>query len=72
MKLLLLNLNKFQKGEQALQQILFYLHIVQTKETKRESSILLKGYIALHSETCPMDNCPLRKYLEKSSIYFRP
>jgi len=38
------------------------IHLIQTKETQRDSAILLSGYINYHEMTCLDDDCPLKVY----------
>ena len=65
-KLLLKNINKFQKGEEVQLQIRYYLHLVHTKDTNRNSAIILKGYLYNHVEGCQEPDCCLKTY--KSNI----
>ena len=44
--------------------------LFDTNEESRKSSILLKGYIQSHEETCAIKNCPLKEFLKnENQIY---
>ena len=51
-----------QKGQLCQKKIVFYLHIIETKEVDRHSAIVLKGYINHHTEVCPYENCPIKTF----------
>jgi len=63
LKILLTNINKFNKGEQAHLQIRYFMEIVEGKENDRYSKILLKGYIYLYEDFCTVPECALKKYI---------
>ena len=56
-KLLLKNINNFQKGEEVALQIRYFLHLVQSKDNDRKNAIFLKGYIYHHEDSCPNQDC---------------
>jgi hypothetical protein len=56
-KLLLKNINNFQKGEEVALQIRYFLHLISTKDHDRKNAIILKGYIYHHEDTCPNQEC---------------
>jgi hypothetical protein len=62
MKILLTPVFKFQKGEEALTQVVELVHLIQTKETNRESAILIKGFVNYHEMTCVDEECSLKQY----------
>eukprot|EP00347_Sterkiella_histriomuscorum_P005463 403356519 len=62
MKILLSPLYKFQKGEDALQQFNQLIYLIETKDTIRESSILIKGFVNYHEMSCVDDDCSLKQY----------
>lgn len=62
MKILLTPVFKFQKGEEALSQVIELIHLIQTKEINRESAILIKGFVNYHEMTCTEEDCALKTY----------
>jgi len=60
--ILLRNLNNFQKGEDALLQIRYYLNLVMRKDTMRSKQIILEGYIYHHEDWCASADCSLKQY----------
>lgn len=68
--ILLQNKNKIQKGEEYERQVRTFLKLLGTKEqAHRNSSILLKGYVYHHKETCNLEECPLKreKYIKHNT-----
>lgn len=63
MKLLIMNIHKFEKGENFLKQIQLFLEIIENKEKNRDSKNKLKGYLYLYEETCTSPDCALKKFL---------
>lgn len=62
MKLLMTTERRLDTGDVCQKKNFYYLNIVDTRETKRESSIILKGYVNHHCEVCPHENCPIKQY----------
>ena len=60
---LVINLIKMSKGEKALNQIQYFISLIDKKDTSRNSKVLLKGYIEQFEETCALKDCPLKKYI---------
>jgi hypothetical protein len=60
LKVLLTPLHKQQKGEYALVHINELLQLILTKDIKRESAILIKGYVNYYETTCTEELCPLK------------
>lgn len=38
------------------------LHLIETKDSSRESAILIKGYVNYHEMSCSDDNCSLKTF----------
>ena len=54
--------NKIQKGDVYESQIRTFLRLLGPKEqASKNSSILLKGFVYHHKETCQDEDCPLRR-----------
>lgn len=75
-KILLLNqsINNLKTGEEVIEQIRYFLQLVDQREKDRESSVLLKGYILQHCEACTDVECYLLKYkkeLDKSNDFIQ-
>ena len=45
-----------------INQIKCFINLLENKDIKRNAYILLKGYIEIYEETCPIPECPLKKY----------
>jgi PAS domain S-box-containing protein len=65
--LLLINVNKFQNGEEIQNQIRYILKLISWQATNRNAAILLDGYIEIHKQTCNKDDCPLKQKVVKNS-----
>ena len=46
-----------------INQIKCFINLIDNKDIKRNAFILLKGYIEIYEETCPIPECPLKKYM---------
>ena len=66
--LLLINVNKFQSGEDLQNQIRFILKLINWQATNKNAAILLDGYVEIHKQTCNKDDCPLKQKNIKSNI----
>jgi len=62
MQEILVPIAKFLKGEEALNQINQIITLIKTRETDRESSVLIKGYVDHHEHTCIEGQCALKAY----------
>lgn len=67
LKILLVPLHKVQKGEEALNQFIEIISLIESKDSKRESAILIKGYINYHEMSCTDEDCSL-KQIQKSIL----
>jgi hypothetical protein len=71
MNFLYTSLNKFNKGENIIKQINYFLELVDTKKINRESMVIIKGYISIYEENCNLKECALKRYLsnlEKNNL----
>ena len=51
---MMLNISKFQRGDDIARQVKYFLQIIQKKEAgDRNADILLNGFIYLHEDNCP-------------------
>lgn len=66
--LLLINVNKFQSGDELQNQIRFILKLISWQSTNKNASILLDGYIEIHKQTCNKEDCPLKQKVVKSNF----
>ncbi|CDW77649.1 UNKNOWN [Stylonychia lemnae] len=64
-KLLIMNINNIEKGEEAMLQIRYYIRLVQFMEKDRDSNITLKGYLYHHEDSCSYSDCQLKKYKQE-------
>jgi uncharacterized ubiquitin-like protein YukD len=62
LKLLMTTEKRIDTGDLCQKKNFYYLNIVDTRENRRESAIILKGYVNHHSEVCPYENCPIKQY----------
>ena len=46
-----------------LNQIQSFTYLIDNKENYRNALVLLKGYISVYEESCPILECPLKKYI---------
>ena len=46
-----------------LNQIQSFTYLIDNKENYRNAFVLLKGYISVYEESCPILECPLKKYI---------
>lgn len=53
-------INKLISSDNIVFQIRFLIGIIEMKEDKRESGILLKGFIRNHEDNCHIVDCPLK------------
>ena len=80
--LLLINVNKFQNGEEIQNQVRYVLKLISWQSipnrltnlyiyyliaSSRNAAILLDGYIEIHKQTCTKDDCPLKQKLVKNN-----
>jgi len=63
---LLMNINKVEKGEIITKQVRFFLELIDDDKDRRKK-VMLKGYIKLHIESCPQEDCALKKYIASHS-----
>lgn len=61
-KLLMTSEKFLTTGETCRKKNFFYFYIIDTRESIRESGIILKGYVNHHSEICPFDACPIKAF----------
>lgn len=66
--LLLINVNKFQSGDELQNQIRFILKLISWQATNKNASILLDGYIEIHKQTCNKEDCPLKQKAVKTNF----
>ncbi|KAL4460692.1 hypothetical protein ABPG72_017168 [Tetrahymena utriculariae] len=52
---------KFRSGEQIQSHLRYVLTLIQDYKNDRKSYMLLIGYVEKHKETCPEEDCPLKK-----------
>ena len=45
-----------------MHQVIELIYLIQTKETVRDSAILIKGFVNYHEMTCLDDECSLKIY----------
>lgn len=62
MKLLMTSEKKIETGDDCQRKNFYYMHIIDTREIKRKSAIILKGYVNHHTEVCPYDTCPIKAF----------
>jgi len=67
--LLLINVNKFQSGQEVRDQIRYLLKLIEWQSTNRNSAILLDGYIEIHKQSCNQDDCPLKQKVVKNNRF---
>jgi len=67
--LLLINVNKFQNGEEIQSQIRYILKLIDWQATNKNAAILLDGYLEIHKQSCNMDDCPLRQKSIKNNRF---
>lgn len=67
--LLLINVNKFQNGQEIQDQIRYLLKLIDWQVTNRNSAILLDGYIEIHKQSCNQDDCPLKQKAVKNNRF---
>jgi hypothetical protein len=65
--LLLINVNKFQNGQEIQSQIRYILKLLEWQATSRNAAILLDGYIEIHKQTCNQEDCPLKQKTVKNT-----
>lgn len=65
--LLLINVNKFQSGDELQNQIRFILKLISWQATNKNAAILLDGYIEIHKQTCNKEDCPLKQKITKGN-----
>ena len=61
-KLLMTSETQIESGDLCQKKNSYYIYILETKETIRSSSIILKGYVNHHTEVCPFDTCPIKAF----------
>ena len=66
--LLLINVNKFQSGDELQNQIRFILKLISWQSTNKNAAILLDGYIEIHKQTCNKEDCPLKQKISKGNF----
>ena len=59
----LFSINKLTNGNQAIKVIREILYLIDTKESKRSSKLILTSYINQAEEKCINNDCPIKKYL---------
>lgn len=60
---LLYSVSNFQTGEDAARQVKYFLSLIARKENgDRSAEILLNGFIYLHEDSCPNQQCHLKIY----------
>ncbi len=59
----LFSTNKLTNGNQAIKVIRELLYLIDTKESKRSSKLILTSYINQAEEKCINNDCPIKKYL---------
>ncbi|KAL4452981.1 hypothetical protein ABPG73_000907 [Tetrahymena malaccensis] len=52
---------KFRSGEQIQSHLRYVLTLIQDQKNDRNSYMLLIGYVEKHKETCPEEDCPLKR-----------
>jgi hypothetical protein len=62
LKLLMTSEQQIESGDLCQKKNSYYIYILETKETIRSSSIILKGYLNHHVQVCPYDTCPVKAY----------
>jgi len=67
--LLLINVNKFQSGQEVRDQIRYLLKLIEWQSSNRNSAILLDGYIEIHKQSCNQDDCPLKQKVVKNNRF---
>ena len=60
------NASNFQRGEDVVKQVRFFLQVAHKKDTDRNCDIILKGYVFTHEDLCPNAHCQIKQY--KNSI----
>jgi hypothetical protein len=63
LRILMTNINKFQKGDMYLMHVRYFLELIDKKDTDRNARVFLKGYIITYEESCTLKDCPLKKYI---------
>jgi hypothetical protein len=56
------DIRSFNKGEDLLIQIRYFVHLISMKDDDRLSEIILRGYIYQHEDACLNQNCLLKTY----------
>jgi hypothetical protein len=52
------NITKFQRGDEIARQIKFFLQVIHKKEAgDRNADILLNGFVYMHEDNCPNNQC---------------
>ncbi|EAS07526.3 PAS domain S-box protein (macronuclear) [Tetrahymena thermophila SB210] len=59
--LLLINVNKFETGEQLISQARYLLQLIRWSKTSKTASILLDGYLEVHKQTCQREDCAAKQ-----------
>jgi len=67
--LLLINVNKFQSGQEVQDQIRYLLKLIEWQASHRNSAILLDGYIEIHKQSCNKEDCPLKQKVVKNNRF---
>jgi hypothetical protein len=65
---LLINVNKFQSGDELNNQFIFILKLISWQATDKNAAILLDGYVELHKQTCNKEDCPLKQKNMKTNM----
>lgn len=55
--ILLVNVNKFESGDQLIAQARYLQQLIAWAPTSKTASILLDGYLEVHRQTCNKDDC---------------
>ena len=61
MDFLLINVNQFENGKEIINQVTYLLKLLATQDTSHNSAVLLDGYLEVHKQDCPDENCPLKR-----------
>ena len=61
MDFLLINVNKFEKGKEIINQVTYLLKLLDTQHKDHNATVLLDGYLEVHKQDCPDEECPLKK-----------